>query len=192
MKKLLNIFIISFLLYSCNSSNINTVNTAPATKPIPSGKKILLSSIIPHFFSDSLKKDTFKLVLTGDSITTSKAVLSIISHKGQQIYVDTFDSYWLEEISAEHGEPTVSQYETSIKHKVSRFFDDSNFVNALRIPAIGTCGDHGYPDSVNWFDIHSDKKVIGFHYWFDGAVDDNYLAWSKKQQKVVIYWYNND
>ncbi len=192
MKTILNVSFITLLLFSCNSSNINSVNTAPATKPIPSGKKILLSNIIPHFFSDSLKKDTFKLILTGDSITTSKAIFSIISHKGTQIYADTFDAEWLENVSPENGTPSVAQYETSIRYKVSRFFHDSNFVNALRIPEKGTCGDHGYPDSVNWFDIHSDKKVIGFHYWFDGAVDDNYLAWSKKQQKVVIYWYNND
>ncbi len=184
--------IISLILLSCNSSNTNKVNSAAETKNIAIGKKVLLASIKPHLFSDSLNTDTFKLVLSGDSITTSQAIFSIISHKGQLIYADTFDALWLENVSPENGTPTISQYEKSIKHKASIFFNDSNFVNAIKVPAKATCGDNGIPDTANWYDIHAYKNVIGFHYWFDGAVDDNYLAWSKKQQKVVIYWYNND
>jgi len=192
MKRAIYITLITLILFSCNNNNNYKAAEVTETKDIPKEKRIMLSNIMSHVFSDSVKSDTFKLVLTGDSITTSKAIFSIKSYKDQQIYADTFDSYWLEGVSPEHGEPTVAQYEASIKRKVSRFFNDSNFVNDLKIPAVATCGDHGIPDSANWFDIHSDKKVIGFHYWFDGAVDDNYLAWSKKQQKVLIYWYNND
>lgn len=191
MKISVQITAISLVLFSCNNSSNKTV-TVTETKTVPAGKKILLSTIRPHLFSDSIKSDTFKLVLTGDSITTSKAVFSIISGKGQLIYADTFDAEWLEYVSPENGIPTDAQYETSIRHKVSRFFNDSSFVDAIKVPASATCGDNGIPDSLNWFDIRSNKKVIGFHYWFDGSVDDNYIAWSKKQQKVVIYWYNND
>lgn len=188
--------LITLLLFSCNSGSSNTSDNKNSSvsgiKTISKAKMVLLTEIKPHFFSDSLTKDTFKLVLRGDSLTTSSAIFSIITHNGKEIYADTFDANWLEYVPQDTGTPTIAQYEKSIGYKASQFFNDSNFVNALKVPAIATCGDNGIPDSVNWFDIHSYKKVIGFHYWFDGSVDDNYLAWSKKKQQVVIYWYNND
>ena len=151
----------------------------------------MLTKIETHFFSDVSKKDTFKLILTGDSLRTSGVVFSIISYNGEQIYYDSFGGEDLIGIRNIEN-PTLSEVENSIRSKVSIFFNDSNFANANKIPAVATCGDHGIPDSVNWFDIHRDKSVVGFHYFFEGEIDDKYIAWSKKQHKVVIYWHNND
>ena len=162
---------------------------------ISKAKKVLLANIKPHFFSDSVKKDTFKLVLSGDSLTSSIAIFSITSFKGKQIYYDSAQGTDIgEEYLAAHAirEATYSQWIKAIKYRTASFFEDSNFVNACKVPADGRCGEHPeLTDSANWVEIHTSKKVIGFHYFYWG-VDDFYIAWSKKQQKAVMYWHNND
>jgi len=180
--------IISLLFLSCNGGNgsaIDKKNSAVSetNNVSKANEKVLLTNITTHFFSDISKKDTFKLILTGDSLRNAAAHFAIISYSGKLIYYDEFGG---EDLSG------IENIENPIKYKASIFFNDSNFVAANKVPAIATCGDHGIPDSVNWFDIHSDKGVIGFHYFFEGEVDDNYIAWSKKQQRVVVYWHNND
>ena len=152
--------LIGLLFFSCNgghsgATDKSNIAAAETKGPPKASEKVLLTNITTHFFSDSSKKDTFKLILTGDSLKNAAAHFAIISYKGKMIYYDEFGG---EDLSG------IENIENPIKYKASIFFNDSNFVAANKIPAVATCGDNGIPDSVNWFDIHSDKNVIGFHF----------------------------
>ncbi len=180
--------LICVLFLSCNGGGSSVIDrknsTVTETKNVSKGnEKVLLTNIQTHFFSDISKQDTFKLILTGDSLKTAAAHFAIVSYNGKMIYYDEFEG---EDLMG------IENTDNAIKAKAASFFNDSNFVVATKTPAVSTCGDNGIPDSVNWFDIHRDKNVIGFHYFFEGEVDDNYIAWSKKQGRVVVYWHNND
>jgi hypothetical protein len=196
MKALLYSMVISALLFSCsggnNKTNITTYVRDSVANSIPEmgtylilalHKKVLLSTTKEHLFSDSLKKDTFKLVLKGDSLHKSVALFSIISFKGERIYADTFAGTAFAAYTDEDTVFPVAQVEKTIKEGVKSFFTDSLFTTP-RIAADEKSISGS--DSTNWEDIKTDKTAIGFQYTNDEV--EVRIAYSKKQQKVLDYW----
>jgi hypothetical protein len=195
MKILLYGICISIILISCNGekSKYSKIKLSKANKdslshPVTGrnhflkfGQKTLLSNITPHLFSSNSKKDTFKLILTGDSICTATAIFSIISYTGKRIYADTF--YSTELFFIEDSVLAPSQQEAGIRERVKTFFEDS----AFSTPAINPGEEANTEDPLLWEEIKSDKTAIGFNYHY-GEEDDQCIAYSKKQHRVLIYW----
>lgn len=164
--------VLSIALFSCHFGNYNS-----------SGKHVLLSNTLPHYFSDNSKKDTFKIVLTGDSLKTAKAVFFITSYKGVRIYADTFKGGDLTQNV--DGDPIISDSKklANIKESVRSFFDESKFSK----PPFFKNGDN---DTTNWDEIKSDKTAIGYEVVMNHV--DFRIAYSKKQHKVLVYWNDEE
>jgi hypothetical protein len=185
--------IIGTILYSCHASNDSgkTTNTKDTVskfsqetkKPQVIKQHVLLSNIKTHIFSDHSNKDTFKLVLTGDSLYTATAIFSIISHKGVRIYADTFHGSDLFN-NDDTVPPSIAKIDDTIKERVRTFFENMEFVDTAA--SMGGDGNDN-TDTVFMQEIEADKTIIGFHY-FIGYEDDQYIAYSKKQHKVLVYW----
>jgi|WetSurMetagenome_2_1015567.scaffolds.fasta_scaffold25921_3 hypothetical protein len=81
-----------------------------------------------HFFSNTETMDTFKLQMSGESILSSKIVLTITNSSGIQIFYKDFEStdligYGLIGVN----NPTINDQENYILKRFYNFFDRSNF-----------------------------------------------------------------
>lgn len=191
MKALIYSFVISTILLSCNGGDnnssqatknkdsANTKSIVERKTPLEDNRRTLLSNIKSHYFSDGTKKDTFKLVLTGDSLITARAIFSITSYEGKTIYVDTFSGADL--TKNVDGDAVISDKEKlmNIKESVKSFFNDSAFSNP---PVFDNDGN----ETTYWDDIKSDKTAIGFEVAMNHV--DFRIAYSKNQHKVLMYW----
>lgn len=174
MKTLLYGIFICTILVSCNGGNnkypeteLNKKNTDSSQPQVNGrnrflkfGQKILLSNVTTHLFSNNTQKDTFKLILTGDSICSATVIFSIISHTGKRIYADTF--YSTELYFVEDSALSLLQQEAGIRERVKTFFRDS----AFSAPAINPDEEANVEDPSLWEDIKADGATIGFNYHY--------------------------
>jgi hypothetical protein len=142
-----------------------------------------------HHFSTLGKKDFFSLTLTGNSIQKGDLVFKIISSTGKLIYNQKFKGedligYGLSEKWQNGITPTPKEYDDYILKRMKEFFDEKNFFK----PAIAKNEkpDLNFTYQNIWDDIKSDNTAIGFHYLI-GKEDNRWIAWSKKQGKVLQY-----
>ena len=137
-----------------------------------------------HAFSDPAKQDTFRITLTGDSVQTATVTFEIHNSKGERIYPEQFAAIDLINYELpENADPAA--WDNFILNRISTFFDEEHFVS----PAIhsGMQLDSAYIDIEGWNDIKSNEASIGF-YFLLGKEDGRWLAYSKSQQKVVLYF----
>ncbi len=187
--------LICIIAYSCNSrgnknetvKNEDSAGTQVAIKPTTSlnqAQHILTSNITPHFFTNHSQKDTFKLILIGDSLYNATAIFSIISYKGERIYVDTFLSSDLFNKSDIRG-AGIANIDDSIKYRVKAFFENSTaFIDT--VTGGNPVDDEIQSDTVFMKEIDSDQSIIGFQYSI-GVECYQCIAYSKKQHKVLVY-----
>jgi hypothetical protein len=147
-------------------------------------KKILHKVEKEHYFSSAESKDTFQILLTGDSIIDGEVVFRILSTAGDTIFTESFPSNYL--IGYESiEEDTAEKKEEYILQRMSGFFDEKNFSQ----PAIGeneSC-DADYSDCKIWDVIRKDRTAIGFHYLV-GEEKGCKIAYSKILKRVVTYF----
>jgi len=175
MKRLLLSLLISFLAIS-----IYAQNNAP----------VLLSNTYLHTFSDLSKKDLFKLTLTGKTILKGKVLFEIITRDHRVIHSETFPATDLYG-DLDEDFSTPKQRIDTVKARFKAFFNPANF----KTPAIAKSevyskfNDDNY-DKVTFYDIKSNPVSIGFLYChgYEGTYG---IAWSKKQKKVVQYFYSD-
>ena len=157
-----------------------------AQKSVP----VLLTSVYQHSFSDPSKKDIFKLALIGSSILKGKVLFEITTSDHRNIYSETFPATDLYG-DLEEDFFTKKQRTDTIKKRFNLFFKASNFKEPAidRKVTYSKYNDDNY-DKVTFYDIKSDQSAIGFLYThgYEGTYG---IAWSKKQKKVVKYFYSD-
>lgn len=151
----------------------------------------LLSNIKTHEFSDINKKDTFKLVLSGQSIIDGHVTFQIIDFNNNIILNDTFSALDLiyEELNYVWNDttPSTKQEEDSITKRVKYFFDDGNFVQPAINPWENYDKEYNNLPKDIWKSIKADPASIGFFY-SEGGEGGCGIAYSKKDKKAVYYF----
>ena len=147
-------------------------------------EKILLENKVKKHFSNAKTKDNFRITITGTSILEGKMTFEIIDSKGKEILKEEYPSYYLIGFVLYDDEPKEKQ-ELYIKKRVAEFFKNDNFFT----PAIPTTEkyDEDYSDKKVWNTIKSDQTSVGFYYLI-GEESGNRIAYSKNDNKVVIYF----
>lgn len=148
------------------------------------GQEILMSNSIKHQFSSTNHQDIFSIQLIGDSLISSIAIFSIVNECGDTIFCERFRSLLLIGYSADYNSP-LKMKEAIIKDKVSKFFNEENFL----IPAITNTEvyDEDYSNLENWNTIKSDPNSIGFIFR-KGEGKYVKISYSKEFRKVVKYF----
>jgi hypothetical protein len=144
--------------------------------------KILLSETKLHVFSDTVKKDTFKLLLKGKTIKDGKGLFEIVSFDHKRIYSEQFQAVDL--LGDLIDFPlTDRQKEDTITYRFRNFFLNENFTT----PALNKSEvlDTDYVKKEDFEDIKPDASSTGFIYalGYEGFAE---IAWSKKRKKVVV------
>ena len=181
MRKLL-VLSLCMLLFACASTS--TQEEVASTDILSDTETILISNTELHPFSDPIKQDTFRIKLVGDSLHIAIATLEIVGHDGRILYTESFTANYLLNYDTPLN-PTPGQRDEFILNRIDTFFDAENF----KMPAITAdmTFDPNYSDQQIWDDIKSDDASIGFHYLL-GKEDGRWLAYSKSQQEVVLYF----
>ena len=182
------------LISSCKESNKTSEQNKPDLlkkevsksnlKTEKDNEIILLENSTERTFSNPDSKDNFKIIITGNSLHDGKMTFQIINAKGNFIHNEEFPSYYLIGYELFDDEPKEKQKEY-IKKRVAEFFKDDNFFS----PAISENEqyDEDYSDLKEWNDIKSDSTAVGFYYLI-GEESGNRIAFSKKENKIVIYF----
>lgn len=177
MKKsiILAITVGGLLLWACSPSEQKNLETS----------KNGLEKSITYHFSDSIKVDTFKVVLQGENSQDMALVFTIKSHNGQEIYkhrikaADLLKSYLATaEMKAERDKIKF------LKEEIDFFFDERHFLE----PAVteNEEPDKNVPDLA----FYNELKKLGLNGFDYRLAKDNkiYIAWSVKEQRVKIYY----
>ncbi|NEM96818.1 hypothetical protein [Pontibacter burrus] len=145
---------------------------------------VLTSNMVLHPFSDPAKQDTFRIKLVGDSIHMAMATFEIVGHDGRVLYSESFSANYLLNYDTPLN-PTPTQRDEFILNRIDTFFDEANF----KVPAITAdmTFDSNYGNEAIWEEIEADETAIGFYYLI-GKEDGRWIAYSKPQQKVVLYF----
>ncbi|MEJ8758010.1 hypothetical protein WG947_13445 [Pontibacter sp. H259] len=181
MRKLLVIGICFILFSGCNSpEKKETEEAQTAAKEI----KIVKESIKRHTFSDPTTQDIFIVKLVGDSVQTAAVTFEITDSKGKQLYTDTFEANYLLNYDLKEN-ATATERDAFIHARIDSFFVDVNFKDPAIKPDMTF--DPNYSDKKIWDDVQADTSAIGFYY-LKGKEDGRWIAYSKAQQKVVLYF----
>lgn len=136
-------------------------------------------------FSDSVKVDTFKVVLNGESLKDMVMSFNIIAHNGAKIYQKDFKATDL----IKNYESTLdlnkeSKQKEFIQQEFKSFFEDENFLE----PAVteNESPDANTPDK-GFFNELKLSGLNGFKYRLSNE-QKVYIAWSAKEQKVLPYY----
>ena len=137
-----------------------------------------------HNFSSTANKDTFKIIVTGQSINGGQFRFQIITKDGEIILDENYETTMLLDYGLKPN-PTDNEMEEYIKTRIDKFFKDDNFHQ----PAISKTDtfDKDYSKKEIWDDIITDQTSIGFYYLI-GEEDGRHIAFSKKLGKVVLYY----
>jgi hypothetical protein len=147
-------------------------------------ESILYKKEILHNFSSTVDKDTFKIYVTGQSIKDGQIKFQIIKKDGIIILDETFPTYQFLDYGLKDNS-TDKEKEEYIKGKLDKLFNEDNFHQ----PAIAANDtfDEDYTKKEIWDEIISDQTTIGFYYKI-GEEDMRFIAYSKRQMKIVIYY----
>ncbi|PST83338.1 hypothetical protein C7T94_12220 [Pedobacter yulinensis] len=137
------------------------------------------------YFSDSTKKDTFRLTFNGKTLASGTLVFSISKADGREIYrtsiaaKDLFANYDSElDLSKEKNQAAF------LTEEVNRFFDEENFL----IPAVteNEQADANVPDKAFYEELKK-SRLNGFKYRL-GKETNVYIGWSAAAGGVRIYY----
>jgi hypothetical protein len=154
----------------------------------PSGEETMAKiadQVVLKPFSDTIKSDTFKVVLTGDALKDMTIKFTITAHNGMIIYNKAFKATDL-----------VDNYKSTVDLKKERsqlkfiqeeyklFLDEENFLE----PAVteNENPDQYTPDKA-FYDALKRSALNGFKYR-SGKETSVYIAWSEKEKKVKAYY----
>ncbi|RYZ20765.1 MAG: hypothetical protein EOO16_15560 [Chitinophagaceae bacterium] len=178
------LFLFGFTLLACNGGTGNATMPGGAEAHENGGNTLALQTA-SRAFSNAGAPDRFRLELTGDSILLSTATFTITTAAGEEIYRESFPARMLLDNGFNYdANPGRAAREAYIRQRVAEFFRDANF----RTPAIDESEifQEDQSDKAAWNDIRSDRSATGFFYQL-GEEDGRNIAWSKRQQKVLLY-----
>jgi len=171
---LLYLFAFTVLLNACTSPSEKNSSKAPAD---------LITTI--QSFSDTVKMDTFKVVLQGENPKDMLLIFSITNFDGKEIYKkdlkarDLIDNY--KETLDLSKEKSQRDF---IRDEFNLFFDEENFL----WPALTSeqTPDKYAPDKA-FFQELQQSDLNGFKYRLSKETNV-YIAWSEKEKKVKVYY----
>jgi hypothetical protein len=145
---------------------------------------VLYKSETSHYFSSLESKDTFKVTVTGQSIKDGQFRFQIITKAGKLILDQNYETTMLLDYGLK-ANPTDNEIEEYMRTRIDKFFNEDNF----RQPAISQNDtfDPDYAEKEIWDNIISDQTSVGFYYLI-GEEDGRHIAFSKKPEKVVLYY----
>jgi hypothetical protein len=173
----MKVFRISFFLLitiavlACNSDS---------KKVVPEPEKKILQA-----FSDSIKLDTFKVVLRGKESKDMSLLFTITNFKGEQIFKEEIKANIL--LKSYLASEDLKKENDKIKFlndEANFFFEEEHFL----IPAVTSeeKPDNNTPDKAFYEELKLSKRN-GFAYSL-GKDKQIYIAWSEKEQKVKVYY----
>jgi hypothetical protein len=178
----------SALLAACAAPaphETESVSTGPAaatsTAPVPT----LVER--RHLFSSATEPDVFQLELSGDSLLTAPAVLTIRTAAGTELYRLALPPGALEAPLVYELQPgetaTPARREAYVRQRLNTFFADKNFSTPAVRP--GAPYRPGLVTAAEWRTLQQ-PGTVGFS--FTAGKEDGYrLAWLLRLQKVVRY-----
>ena len=138
-----------------------------------------------YAFTDSVKLDSFKVVLDGEKSEEIKMVFTITNYSGQEIYKKEIEAKEiLSNFLASEDLKKESDKIKFLNEHLQDFFDDEHFLE----PAVTTeqQPDNNAPDKT-FYDELKQTQLNGFYYTL--AKDKSfYIAWSVKEQRVKVYY----
>jgi hypothetical protein len=170
------------LLFACTRNSDSGSRTAPGPSSSLNLKEV---KQVTRPFTDLSLQDTFRVVLTGEKPKEMLLSFAIISHDGKQIYKQDFKAAQI--LDSYKGNVDLKKEASQVKfmhNELNLFLDDENFLE----PAIMETEE---PDK-NTTDLAFYKELKqsglnGFKYRL-GKESQLYIAWSKKAQKVKVYY----
>lgn len=154
-----------------------------------SGSQVLKEQVEDHIvlkpFSDSLKADTFKIMLSGDVLKDMSIKFSITAYNGKLIYHKDFKASDLIENYKETVDLKKERSQMDfILNEYKLFLDDENFLE----PAVteNEQADQYTPDK-KFYEELKQSSLNGFKYR-TGKENNVYIAWSEKESKVKPYY----
>ncbi|MFN3406026.1 MAG: hypothetical protein ACK40G_18165 [Cytophagaceae bacterium] len=169
-----------------DSRNINPLKTSENT--LIEDKKIIKEVVEMRFFSSRHEKDTFILILKGDSIYDGTVDFIIISYNGDSIFNQTYNAvdligYGLTEMK----NPTVYDYEQYILMRMNSFFSEDRFLKPAIDSNINYDSELEYLISEDtWGRIKGDTSSIGFIYHIK---EESFIkiVFDKSKREVIQY-----
>ena len=170
----INLLLLSLFLAACS-------NTGKETHiPDASRTKTVLWS-----FTDTLKLDTFKLVLKGDKPKNMEFIFTITPAGGKQVYTKTIKAKELLDNYKEDLDLGREKKQINfIKEELNLFFEEENLLE----PAVTEAEepDKNTPDKKFFTELRH-SGLNGFQYRI-GKESKIYIAWSTSEQKVKPYY----
>lgn len=172
-----------FLLLSLGFFSACNSNTG--TEGTQSGKANVDGQTLLKPFSDSVKLDTFRIALKGESLKDMVMSFNITAHDGAKIYQKDFKVTDL----IKNYESTLdlkkeSKQKEFIQQELKLFFEDENFLE----PAVteNENPDANTPDKAFFAELKR-SALNGFKYRTSNE-QKVYIAWSEKEHKVLPYY----
>ncbi|RZK41912.1 MAG: hypothetical protein EOO90_09220 [Pedobacter sp.] len=133
-------------------------------------------------FTDTVKLDTFKVLLQGEKAKESTLVFRIISFEGKEIYQAQISGH---ELTKENTKlKTETDKMKFLKNEVKYFFEDEHFLWPAVMP--NEQPDKNVPDTTFYQEL-KESQLNGFNYRL-GVESKVYIAWSAKDKKVKVYY----
>lgn len=136
-------------------------------------------------FTDTLKQDTFKIVLKGKSSKDMSLFFTITNFNGEKIYEKEMKAADL--LKSFLASAELKKEDDKIKFlqdEVNDFFEEDHFL----VPAVmpDEQPDENVPDKAFYEELKQ-SGLNGFDY-STGKDDKVYIAWSAKEKKVKVYY----
>jgi len=147
----------------------------------------LVENKIMHAFSNPLKKDEFRITITGKSLLKGKALLTITSSEGKNLVREEFDANYLLGYDFTGNINSKKETDAFIQKRIKDFFSEDKFSTPAIEDDIVFEDQSYYIDKETWEEIKANKQAIGFYYLL-GAEDGRHIAFSKKKGKVVMFY----
>ncbi|MFW0715353.1 hypothetical protein [Pedobacter sp. N23S346] len=176
MRKLLLLIIISTLFVACQPGD-KAKNNAINFKNV--------NQLVTRSFSDLNSQDTFKIELRGRKPKDIMLVFNIKRADGKEIYNVKLKGTDL--LGSTDPNVDLSKEKDQIaflKTIAGNFFLEDNFLEPAVMPSDKP--DNYVPDKVFYEELKT-SGLNGFKYRL-GKENNMYIAWSKKEQKVKIYY----
>jgi hypothetical protein len=133
-------------------------------------------------FTDTLKVDSFKVIMKGTTLKNSVLLFTIKSYNGKEIYKASIKSTDI--VITNSAIKTEADQIKYLQNEVKYFFDEEHFLMPAVIPT--EKADQNVPDKVFYEELKQ-TKLNGFSYRI-GKEAKIYIAWSVKEQKVKVYY----
>ncbi len=179
--------LIALLCFACSTKRNKPIESTNFQTTEIAQDVLKKTKVSLHNFSSSEKKDTFLLVLTGNSIKHATIIFKIISWDYGIIHDEKFDAMALYGYGPKKQNPDSLEIETHLIERFENFFNDKNFLT----PAIKSDATYDliYSDLISedeWVKIKGNASSIGFiYYLWEESI--SWIVFSKEKGKAIVY-----